>query len=81
MTLTPSPDGTSHFVVELTEWNQVGPAQDLRLKGRSLEGDTQSRRLAEALRGRLDIRERLGGGGLFRRIAIAARRQHEQCGG
>jgi 5-methylcytosine-specific restriction enzyme subunit McrC len=57
MTLTPRPDGTPPFVVELTEWDQVGPAQELRLKGRSLAGDTQSRRLVDMLRGRLDIRE------------------------
>ena len=48
---------TPAIVVALTEWDQVGPAQDLRLKGCSLAGDVQSRRLAEALRGRLDIRE------------------------
>ena len=51
------PDRTLRFVVELTEWDQVGPAQDLRLKGCSLADDVQSRRLAETLRGRLDIRE------------------------
>jgi 5-methylcytosine-specific restriction enzyme subunit McrC len=51
------PDDTPRFVVELTEWDQVGPAQDTRLKGRSLAGDPQARRLAETLRGQLDIRE------------------------
>lgn len=48
---------TSRFVVELTEWDQVGPAKDPRLKGCSLAGDPQSSRLAETLRGQLDIRE------------------------
>jgi 5-methylcytosine-specific restriction enzyme subunit McrC len=57
MTPTPRPDGTHSFVVELTEWDEVGPAQDSRLRGCSLAGDMQSRRLAETLRGRLDIRE------------------------
>lgn len=51
------PDDTTRFVVELTEWDQVGPAQDSRLKGCSLAGDPQSRRLAETLRGQLDIRQ------------------------
>src|SRR5450756_1116812 len=57
MTPVPRPDGRPLFVVELTEWDQVGPAKDSRLKGCSLAGDPQSRRLAESLRGRLDIRE------------------------
>ncbi len=57
MTPTPRPDGTPTFVVELAEWDEVGPAQDTRLKGCSLAGDMRSRRLAETLRGRLDIRE------------------------
>jgi hypothetical protein len=57
MTPTPRPNGTPPFVVELTEWDQVGPARDSRLKGRSLASDMQSRRLAETLRERLDIRE------------------------
>jgi 5-methylcytosine-specific restriction enzyme subunit McrC len=57
MNRTLRPDGTPRLVVELTDWDQVGPAQDLRLKGCSLADDVQSRRLAETLRGRLDIRE------------------------
>jgi hypothetical protein len=57
MTPKMRPNDSPRFVVELTEWDQVGPAQDLRLKGSSLAGDAQSRRLAETLRGRLDIRE------------------------
>ena len=51
------PDDSPRFVVELTEWDQVGPARDSRLKGCSLAGNPQSRRLAETLRGQLDIRE------------------------
>lgn len=53
----PRPEGVPIFVVELTEWDQVGPAKDPRLKGRWLADDPQSRRLAESLRGRLDIRD------------------------
>ena len=41
----------------MTEWGSVGPAQDVRLKGRSLAGGTQSHQLVETLRRRLDIRE------------------------
>ena len=55
--MTPHLDGVSPFVVELTEWDQVGPAQDARLRGCSLAGDIQARRMADALRERLDIRE------------------------
>jgi 5-methylcytosine-specific restriction enzyme subunit McrC len=53
----PRLDGTPRHVVELTEWDQVGPAEDPRLKGCSLADDVQSQRLAETLRGRLDFRE------------------------
>jgi 5-methylcytosine-specific restriction enzyme subunit McrC len=55
--MTPRPEGPPSFVVELTEWDQVGPAQDSRLEGCSLAGDVSLRRLAETLRGRVDIRE------------------------
>ena len=55
--MTPRPDSTPSFVVELTEWDKVGPAQDVRLRGCSLAGDIESRRLAETLRDRVDIRE------------------------
>jgi 5-methylcytosine-specific restriction enzyme subunit McrC len=58
--MSPSPDGVSSFVVELTEWDQVGPVKDPRLKGFSLAGD-RLRRLADTLRGRLDIWEGLEG--------------------
>lgn len=57
MTPTHRAEGKPAFVVELTEWDHVGPAQDARLKGCSLKDDMQSRRLAEVLRGRLDIHE------------------------
>lgn len=57
MTPTPCTEDTSSLVVELTEWDQVGPAQDQRLKGCSLAGHVHFRRLIEMLRGRLDIRE------------------------
>lgn len=55
--MTPRPEGPPSFVVELTEWDQVGPAQDSRLEGCSLAGDVSLRRLAETLGGRVDIRE------------------------
>jgi|HubBroStandDraft_4_1064222.scaffolds.fasta_scaffold00671_1 5-methylcytosine-specific restriction enzyme subunit McrC len=55
--MTPRPEARPSFVVELTEWDRVGPAQDSRLRGRSLAGDMQLRRLAQTLRKRLDIRE------------------------
>ena len=55
--MTPRPDSTPSFVVELTEWDKLGPAQDVRLRGCSLAGDMESRRLAETLRDRVDIRE------------------------
>ena len=45
------------LLVELTEWDQLGPAQDQRLKGCFLGDNPQVRRLTEALRPRLDIRE------------------------
>ena len=53
----PYPDRAPPFVVELREWDHVGPSQDSRLKGCWLAGDGQARQLAEKLRGRLDIRE------------------------
>lgn len=43
--------------IELQEWEQVGPVQDQRLKGISLRGDARAQRLAEGLRGQVDIRE------------------------
>jgi 5-methylcytosine-specific restriction enzyme subunit McrC len=52
----PSPDHSPALVVELPEWEHVGPARDPRLKGISLN-DVSARRLAEALRNRIDIRE------------------------
>ena len=57
MAPVPSSDRTSIVAVELTEWDQVGPAQIEQLKGLSLTGNTPAQRLAEVLRGRIDIRE------------------------
>src|ERR1700688_2073559 len=51
------PEGVRPITIELTEWDQVGPAQDARLKGSSLARNQKLRRLAETLRGRLDFRE------------------------
>lgn len=53
----PAPEDKSRLLVELTEWDQAGPSQDPRLKGRSFEDDPPSRRLIESLRGKLDVRE------------------------
>ena len=51
------PEGAPAIVVELAEWEKVGPAQDPRLQGTSLVDDTSAQRLAQALRDRVDIRE------------------------
>jgi 5-methylcytosine-specific restriction enzyme subunit McrC len=51
------PDGTPVHVVELAEWDKVGPEQDPRLRGISLADDLSTWRIAEALRGRVDIRQ------------------------
>lgn len=61
MTPRPFPDAAAPFVVELSEWEKTGPAQDERLKGYSLAGDMQSQQLADAMRGRVDIREGYNG--------------------
>jgi len=57
--MNPSPrcDNSVPIIVELTEWDHVGPARVSSLRGCSLAGDPQARRLAETLRSRLDIRE------------------------
>jgi 5-methylcytosine-specific restriction enzyme subunit McrC len=54
---TPHAEGASPLVVELEEWDQVGPARDQRLVGTSFGDNASARRLAEALRGRIDIHE------------------------
>ena len=53
----PRPDDTAILLIELAEWQQVGPAQDQRLQGISFTDNLPARRLAQALRGRVDIRE------------------------
>ena len=53
----PRSDGAPLFAVELTEWDRLDPTKERLLRGLSLAGDPQSRRLAEKLRGRLDIRD------------------------
>lgn len=57
MTPTLRPDAASALAVELTEWDQVGPAQNPLLEGRSLRDDLPAQRLAHMLRSRVDIRE------------------------
>ena len=61
MAPVPSPDGVSVINVELTEWDQVGPTRDERLRNVSLKDDAAAQRTAEALRGQLDIREGYAG--------------------
>ena len=55
--MTPRPDDTPPFVVELTEWDQVGPAQDSRLRGCSLAGDIAVPPTGRDAARTLDIRE------------------------
>lgn len=52
-----SVDRHPSFLIELTEWDKIGPAQEPRLRGCTLASDLPARRLVEALRGRLDIHE------------------------
>jgi 5-methylcytosine-specific restriction enzyme subunit McrC len=51
------PEGMPLFVVDLTEWDIVGPTIDSRLKGLHFADDTHLRRLAAELRDRLDVRD------------------------
>ena len=67
MTPVPRFERAPILLVELNEWDQLGPKQDPRLRECSLGDDTRARRIAEELRGRLDIRERYDG------IEIAAK--------
>jgi 5-methylcytosine-specific restriction enzyme subunit McrC len=53
----PRPDGAGTLLIELAEWEQVGPAEDERLKGISFADNLPARHLAEVLRDRVDIRE------------------------
>jgi 5-methylcytosine-specific restriction enzyme subunit McrC len=58
MVLTQRPDGTTPIIlIELSEWDQVGPNGDPRLKGYSFAENPAARQLAETLRGRVDVRE------------------------
>lgn len=52
-----SPDGAGTLLIELAEWERVGPAEDERLKGISFADNLPARHLAEVLRDRMDIRE------------------------
>ena len=55
--LSPNPNTTRRLIVELTEWGHVGPAENADLNGISLREDVHAQRIANALRGRVDIRE------------------------
>ena len=51
------PDGTGFLLLELAEWEQVGPAEDELLRGIFFADDMTARCLAQALRSRVDVRE------------------------
>src|SRR5260370_34635543 len=53
----PLPDHAGAFLVELAEWQQVGPEQDARLGGISFLHDASAQRIVQGLRSRVDIRE------------------------
>ena len=57
----PLPSDTDLHLVELTEWDEVGPEKVPGLKGCSLASEDRAQRAAEALRGRIDIQEGYGG--------------------
>ena len=57
MPLAQQPERAPILIVELSEWGQLDPKLDPRLRGRSLGDDSHARRLAEDLHGRLEIRE------------------------
>ncbi len=60
MPFVPSEDST-RLTIRLSEWDCTDPSRDPRLKDMSLAGDTAWRRLADGLRGRIDIHERYDG--------------------
>jgi len=47
----------SALVVNLTEWDWAGPSDNAGLRSTSLMGDAAARRIADALRSKVDIRE------------------------
>lgn len=49
------------LVVELEEWDRVGPEHDRRLAGVSIVGNPKAERIAQALGGRMQIRQRHDG--------------------
>src|SRR5258708_4284430 len=57
MRMRPRLEGSPPFVVELPEWDIVGPAKDSRLRGLHFAGDMHLRRLADEWRDRLDVRD------------------------
>lgn len=57
MTPTLQPDHASGLLVELAEWDQVGPARDPRLKCVSFTQNPAAQRLVQEVSSRLDIRE------------------------
>jgi 5-methylcytosine-specific restriction enzyme subunit McrC len=54
-------DRKNPVVVELTEWQRVGPGQDPRLASLSFAQDSSAQRLTESLRNCVDIREGYNG--------------------
>lgn len=57
---TPRPDAAT-TLIELKEWEQVGPENEPRLRSHSFAANPAARHLAETLRGRVDIREGYNG--------------------
>lgn len=57
MRAVPAQSAALRVVLELSEWDRREPRETPALRGLSLATDPGARRLAEALRGRVDIRE------------------------
>lgn len=57
MVQNPRPDRPSACLVEMSEWDQVRPENDARLRGVSFARNTSAQQMVQALRNRVDIRE------------------------
>lgn len=64
MASTPRPDSDATILIELQEWDEVGPGNDRRLRGYSFADNRAARKIVETLRGRVDIREGYEGLGI-----------------